>query len=269
MHSLFALFVMLISSLAAGEKIIFKLGGKEVKSFDTNDLGRQAVPTKVFEHLSETEVTYQAVPFRELIESVYGPKWREAGEELLFTCVDGYQPSIPLSVFKTNRSFLALAKAGEEFQIEKSEDKKIISLGPTYLIWENLKNREIREKAGSIWPYQVVAVDLIRFKDRFGKMAPHENAPMAAKEGFLVFREKCLSCHKMNGEGAPTGIDLNQPVPKIHMYSTKWFAKWIMEPKTLRPDTTMPGLLSADPNAAKHIKPLLKYLESMAQPTTN
>ncbi|MEI8026668.1 MAG: hypothetical protein WCI18_09995 [Pseudomonadota bacterium] len=267
MVKILGLFLAVISSLAWGEKITFKRGGKEVKSLDTTELAQHAVPTKVFEHLSETEVTYQAVPFRELLESVYGAHWGEAGEELLFTCVDGYQPSLPLSIFKSNKSFLALSKPGEDFKATTTKDKKSISLGPTYLIWENLKNLEIREKAGSIWPYQVIAVDLIKFKDHFGKMAPHEKASPLASEGFLIFREKCMSCHKMNGEGAPTGIDLNRPVPKIQMYSPKSFEKWIMEPKTLRPETSMPGLMATDPKAAKHIKPLLKYLESMAETT--
>jgi len=265
MIKLIGLFLSVFSSLAAGEQITFKLGGKEVKSLDTTELTQHAASVKVFEHLSETEATYLATPFRELLESVYGAHWGESGEELLFTCVDGYQPSIPLSVFKANKSFLALAKPGEDFKATTSKDNKSISLGPTYLIWENLKNLEIREKAGSIWPYQVVAVDLIKFKDRFGKMAPRENASAAVNEGFLIFREKCMSCHKMNGEGAPTGIDLNNPVPKIQMYNPKWFGKWILEPKTLRPETSMPGLKSSDPKAAQHIKPLLKYLESMAQ----
>lgn len=265
MRKILGFFLILSSSIAVAEKLTFKLGGKEVKSVEITDLAKQAVPTKVFEHLTDTEVTYQAVPFRELIESIYGPQWRDAGEELLFTCADGYQPSIPLSIFKSNKSFLALSKPGEDFQVVKTDDKKVVPLGPSYLIWENLKNLEIREKAGSIWPYQVVSVDLIMFKDRFGKMAPSENSSLAAKEGFLIFREKCMSCHKMNGEGAPNGIDLNRPVPKIQMYNPKWFGKWIMEPKTLRPDTTMPGLISTDPKAAKHIKPLLKYLEAMSK----
>lgn len=264
MSKILGLFLALISSLALGEKITFKLGGKEVKSLETTELAQHAVPTKVFEHLSETEVTYQSVPFQELLQSVYGAHWGESGEELLFTCVDGYQPSIPLSIFKSNKSFLALSKPGEEFKAITTKDKKSISLGPTYLIWENLKNLEIREKVGSIWPYQVVAVDLIKFKDRFGKMAPHEKASPLAREGFLVFREKCMSCHKMNGEGAPAGIDLNLPVPKIQMYNLKSFKKWIMEPKTLRPETSMPGLMATDPKAGKHISSLLKYLESMA-----
>ncbi len=267
MNKILGLFLAVTSSLALGDKITFKLGGKEVKSIDTSELAQHAVQTKVFEHLSEAEATYQAVTFREILESVYGAHWGEAGEELLFTCADGYQPSIPLSIFKSNKSFLALSKPGEEFKAITIKDKKSISLGPIYLIWENLKNLDIREKAGSIWPYQVVAVDLIKFKDRFGKMAPHEKASPAAREGFLVFREKCMSCHKMNGEGAPAGIDLNRPVPKIQMYNPKSFEKWIMEPKALRPETSMPGLMATDPKAAKHIAPLLKYLESMAKST--
>jgi len=258
---------LLSGTLAFGQAVVFKLGGKEIKSIQISDLMKQATSIKVFEHLNDSEETYQAVPFRELIESIYGPEWREAGDELLFTCTDGYQPSIPLEIFKSNKSFLALGKAGGQFQITKPDDNKIVTLGPSYLIWENLKNLEIREKAGSIWPYQVVAVDLIKFRDKFGKMSPPADASPSVRDGFLIFREKCMSCHKMNDEGAPNGLELNRPVPKIHFYNPKWFSKWIMEPKSLRPETTMPGLISTDPKAAKHIKPLIKYLETMARST--
>jgi len=248
---------------AIGKSLAFKRGGKIMKTLSFDELKAKKSSIKVFDPISKAETQYQGVAFKDILETVYGSDWRSAGEELIFTAEDGYQPSIPISVFLSNTSYLAFAKDDGEFSLE-SEGKKI-ELSPYYLIWENIKNARIREKSASIWPYQIASIDLVFFKEKFGRMAPDDTVSTAAKEGFLVFREKCMSCHKMNGEGAETGIDLNQPVPKILIYNNKWFKKWILEPKSIRPDTTMPGLISTDVQASKNISSLIHYLEAMSK----
>ena len=262
-HIFLTMATLTLSYPLLGKNLTLKLSGKIVKSIDIEEMKTKKSLINVFDPISKAETKYQGIAFKDLLENAYGPGWRNAGEELVFTTEDGYQPSIPLSLFSSNTSFLAFSKDDGEFSME-SEGKKI-QLAPYYLIWENIKNLGIRDKSASIWPYQITGIDLVYFKEKFGRMAPSENVSIAAKEGFLVFREKCLSCHKMNGEGAESGIDLNQPVPKILIYNKKWFIKWILEPKSIRPNTTMPGLISTDVKATKNISSLIHYLEAMSK----
>lgn len=255
--------ILFFNHLAIGQSLTFKRGGKIIKTLSFEELKTKRASVKVSDPISKAETQYQGVAFKDVLETVYGTDWRSAGEELIFTAEDGYQPSIPLSLFLNNTSYLAFGKDDGEFSLE-SEGKKI-ELSPYYLIWENIKNTRIKEKSASIWPYQIASIDLVFFKEKFGRMAPDENVSSGAKEGFLVFREKCMSCHKINGEGAETGIDLNQPVPKILIYNKKWFKKWILEPKSIRPETSMPGLISTDIQASKNISSLISYLEAMSK----
>lgn len=171
-----------------------------MKTLSFDELKAKKSSVKVFDPISTTETQYQGVAFKEVLGTVYGSVWRSAGEELIVTAKDGHQPSIPISIFLSNTSYLAFAKDDSEFSQES--EGKIIELSPYYLIWENIENARIREKSASIWPYQISSIDLVFFKEKFGQMAPDENVSIAAKEGLLVFREKCMSCHKMNGEGA-------------------------------------------------------------------
>lgn len=84
------------------------------------------------------------------------------------------------------------------------------------------------------------------------------NAPQNPTQanGYESFKGYCLSCHKVNGEGGSKGPDLS----KIGAYRNKeWLAKWIRNPKSIKPNTKMPTLNLSE----KRIEDISEYLSSL------
>src|SRR5262249_20581424 len=158
-------------------------------------------------------------PFDALLTKIYGDKWK-AAEEILFTCADGYQPSVPVAKVKDYSAYLAVARKGQpEFTMtNRFQNNQKVELGPFYLVWDNISRPALKDEGASDQPYQVVGVDLIEFKDKFPAMAPILVKGIdanAAKRGFLAFRKHCITCHTINGQGGNKGPELNYPVSVV------------------------------------------------------
>ncbi len=229
---------------------------------------RAAVPpgtVRVHEPYEAREVAFSALPFDRVLDAVYTPTWR-GEEELLFTCRDGYQPTIPVKRVLSHRAWLAFDRTDTEgFTIQKRESGEVvqIDLGPFYLVWENLEDAQIRQEADYGWPYQLVGIDLIRRLDRFPRMAPPPDASVQVLDGFAAFRVHCSKCHKLNGEGGSLGPELNAAVSPLKVRDPTWLRTWIENPSRIRPDARMPPLNPSLPDRARTVDEILAYLEVM------
>lgn len=261
----------LSASGADGTKLQFYSYGKKKSALTLPELQKALAPTevKVYEPHKKEEQTYIGFNFNKLMDSVYGDTWHKA-EEILFTCSDGYQPSLPVARFKEFQSFLSysFAPAGQKFElVNRLQNDKLTELGPFYLVWDNLKNETLKSMGGLGWPYQVVSIDIINFSDHFPKLVPKKlRLNEAEQRGFVAFRTHCISCHTINGEGGTlSGIDLNSPVSVIEFWRNDWLAKWIANPAAIRPKSQMPPLNSGTPaERDAKIKDIITYLRLMS-----
>lgn len=234
------------------------------------DALREDVPAahvRVYEPYESAEATFDALPFAAVLDAVYGSSWRSE-EELLFTCSDGYQPTVPVARVLSHRSWLAFDRvdaAGFAIRKNESGEEKMIALGPFYLIWDNLGDERIRQEADYGWPYQLVGVDLIRTQDRFPKMMPPAGAGSAVEAGFAAFRVHCSKCHKLNGEGGSIGPELNAAASPVEYRDRAWLHKWIDDPSQFNPGSRMPPLNPALPDRDRTIEDILTYLSAMLQ----
>jgi mono/diheme cytochrome c family protein len=222
--------------------------------------------TRVFEPYEEVEMAFLGIPFASVLDAVYGPSWRQE-EELLFTCSDGYQPTLPIQRVLDRRAWLAFDRPGEQgFSVLKFESgkRRRIELAPFYLIWENLEDLEVRQEGDYGWPYQLIAVDLIRASDRYPKMTPNEGTSPDVLAGFSAFRVHCSRCHTINGEGGSIGPELNIPTNPAEYRDAAWLQKWIDDPATLSPNTRMPRLNPALANRARTIDHIISYLAAIS-----
>lgn len=259
----FAILVTLAPAM--GEEFIFKQRGKVTAKLALEELTKKVAPVTqaVWEPHESRERKYRGIPFSALLTAVYGESWKKGTEELLFTCSDGYQPSIPVGVFKDAESFLAFASVDETFVVNnKFQNEKNVDLSPFYLVWDNLKAPKLKEEAG-FWPYKIVGVDLIQFRDRFPHMAPPPGSSELITKGYLSFRSKCMNCHAINGEGAPKAVELNFPASVTEYFKEGWLEKWILTPTSVRYNTTMPALEGKDAKATA--KAIISYLKLMAK----
>lgn len=247
--------------------LAFERHGELVASRDLSALRRAVAPSavRVFEPYEQSEVTFRALPFDRVLDAVYGPTWR-AEQELLLRCRDGYEPTIPVQRAKDHHAWLAFARVDRgRFSIRKREsgEWKTVELAPFYLVWENLEDAQVRQEADYGWPYQLVAIDLIRTRDRFGAMAPPDGASAAVRAGFDAFRVHCSRCHRLRGQGGNVGPELRPA--SIAGRDREWLRAWIEDPSSLVPNARMEALNPALPDRARVVDEIIEYLDALAQ----
>lgn len=233
----------------------------------------EAVPpstVRVFEPYEKGEASFRALPFDRVLDSVYSPSWRQE-EEVLFTCRDGYQPTVPVARILRHRAWLAFDRVDEPgFAIRKRESGqwKRVELGPFYLVWENLDDAKIRQEWDYGWPYQVVSVDLIRTADRFPRLVPPAGSSAQVKAGFAAFRIHCSKCHALDGQGGSIGPELGGPASPVDTRDRQWLRDWIEDPSRIREDARMPPLNPDLPDRKETVEAILAYLEAMRSART-
>lgn len=260
--------VLLSSAPALGaEGLKFLRHGQPVKSLSLEEV-KALVPLKeltVFEPHEEKDVTYRGFPAKALLDKVYGAGW-EKDDEVVMTCSDGFQPSVPSERFSKFDGYLTIERLDGPFKIRKKEEgEKVAELGPFYLVWDNVKSKELRGENLLYWPYQVVTLDLVDAASRFPHMAPPKGASAAVKRGFSQFRQNCFACHSINGDGGEKAFDLNSPVSVTEYWKEAWLEKWIVHPAGLRPKTAMPDLVAQGKEGEKIAKDVVAYLKAMAK----
>jgi mono/diheme cytochrome c family protein len=252
---------------ALAQEITFKDHGRVVRTATLEELKKQ-VPQqkiKIWDHNEQTEITFTAFPAAAFFDSVYGDKWRKA-EELLFTCVDGYQPSIPLARFGQYAAYFAFGREGATAftLINNTEKGRLAQLSPLYLIWDTIRAPEIKQSEVVSWPYQLKAFDLIQFADRFAPLAPPKGASVQAQRGFVEFRQHCMACHSINGSGGKGGPELNYPMNVTEYYNPKFLKKWIGQPTSVRYSSPMPAFKGLKDSDAV-IDAIISYLKAMSE----
>jgi hypothetical protein len=193
------------TAFAADNRLVsFSVHGKPVAQLSFADIEKKVpvAQVTVWEPHEDKNVTYEGFDARKLFAAVYGDEWKEI-DEVMLKCVDGYQPVLPRDRFDRHANYLAFRRLDQEaFNVQnRFQAEKDVPLGPFYLVWDNLKSKELRDEGANAWAYQIVGVDLVTFADRFPRLSPPKDASDEAKKGFLAFRENCMSCHTINGEG--------------------------------------------------------------------
>jgi cytochrome c2 len=263
---IFTSFLLLSPNIISSQELVFKKRGEVVKKLSLDQIEKIIAPktVTVFEPHESENRQYRGFPVDKLFTAVYGDDWIKT-EEILFTCSDGYEATIPSSQFRKYSSYLAYAIPGrKEFTlINRLQNNELVELGPFYLVWDNIHNPELKAEGGSGWPYQVVAIDLIDFADRFPNTAPPKNSPDEVKNGFRAFRQYCMTCHSINGEGGTKSVELNYPVSVTEYIKEKWLYRWIDNPQSIRYNTTMPALNPQTKDRHRLIKDIIAYLKAM------
>ncbi|SCX40163.1 Cytochrome c [Nitrosospira sp. Nsp1] len=266
--SFFALALSLATALAQDSiNVEFKNNGQTVSALPLDDLRTiaPAVSIKVFEAHEKAERIYRALPVRPVFDKVFGKGWENA-QEIIFTSIDGYQPSIPVKKLLAHDAYFAFAhEDGTPFTLtNRLQNNEIVQLGPLYLVWDNIKSKELLDAGASDMPYQIKRIEL-KFVSPFPNMTLPAGSSAAAQRGFMHFRQHCMACHTINGEGGGKAPELNYPVSVTEYIKPEYLKRWIMSPQSIRYNTTMPGLTGAillDRETAT--EELIAYLKAMS-----
>lgn len=255
------------ASFAANlDKVEFKKEGKAVKTISVNDLRALARERslEVFEPHERRNRVYRALPARAIFAEVFGKDWEKA-REITFTATDGFQPSVPVKRFLHHDGYFAFAHEGEEpFTLtNKLQNDEAVTLGPLYLVWDNIGSKELLETWVSDMPYQIRTIDL-KMKEGFPNMVPPSGSSEDARRGFNHFRTQCAACHTINGEGGGKAPELNYPESVVEYIRPEYLKRWILAPQTIRYNTHMPALAEEISNREQVAAEIIAYLKAMS-----
>ena len=195
---------------------------------------------------------------------MFGKDWRKA-QEIVFTSIDGYQPSVPVAKFLAHDAYLAFAhEDGTPFTMTNTlQNNEIVPLGPLYLVWDNRNSKVLLESGASDMPYQIKRVEL-KSAAPFANMSPPSGSPVAARRGFAHFRKHCMACHSIDGEGGGKAPELNYPASVAEYIKPQYLKRWILNPQSMRYNTAMPALAKEIPRREKVAEELIAYFKAMS-----
>jgi cytochrome c2 len=243
-----------------------KDNNKQIRTFSLSQL-KMILPSAVVKVLDPYEQhleQYRSFAINALFDYLYGDNWQQQ-EEVLLTCMDGYQSSLPVKYFLQYKGFLAYEKLdSSRFEITNNFlQQPVVELTPFYLIWDNVNQPHSSQL--SQWPYQVMSIEFVTFAERFPQMTPPEGSSDNVKRGFLTFRNFCQDCHSINGDGGNRAMDLNYPINVMEYMDEAKLRIWINNPTDILPDTTMPAFPHHLKNREQQVSDIIAYLNTMAQ----
>ncbi len=264
--------IVLLTLLAACKpevhaEVHFARGATAVATVDVADPAGKvgAEDVTVYEPYELRDISFRGIPAASLLDAVYGPKWREA-QAIALVALDGYTSVLPVSRFLSHKAWFAFArKDRDDFVLDKKVPRvETVSIAPTYLVWDSVKDGVVRADGDYGWPYQLATVKLTTFAEAFPGLAPPEPGTPDIASGFELFTHHCAACHSIDGHGGKVGPELNAPHSVTDYWQPQWLHQWIDNPQSVRKGTPMPGLPANVPQRQKAIDQLILYLKAKA-----
>ena len=230
-------------------------------------MGTKAATVTVVEpHLSTkakpVRVDYVGYPATQVLDKLFGAEWKGKGLEIEFRALDGYVSRIPVERFGQYRAHLVFERKGQrEFEVNNIlQNEKRVPLGPYYLVWDNIRSPELIAEGGSYWPYQIKQISVS--SSRLSALLPAGMGQRYSEHAALA-QKLCLNCHQLNGYGGEKmPINLAARVKEMDEAA---FMAWVLTPRKLKPDTTMPALSETMPEGQRQAtaKKLYAYLKAV------
>ncbi len=174
------------------------------------------------------------------------------GYDVTFFCKDGYSPSVSLLQLLEGNGYIVT----KDLQAKDGWDEEIKSkFSPAYLVWDIPENDHRHA-----FPYGVVQIQFVEKSMEYALAKPNTTAKEPL-EGFAIFRDKCIKCHTINGDGGVMGPELNFPKSITEYWQPGQIKLFIKNPASFRLNSKMPpvtGLSDAQ------IDRVVRYLQYMA-----
>lgn len=179
------------------------------------------------------------------------------GDEIVFTCADGYAPTLSFSKMKAHKGLVAFrepkAKAGwQKFQ----QGKAWMTPAPFYIVWD-ASHHEVP------WPYQVVGIEVIRFKEKYSRIFPETvETTSPVYKGFTLFKGECLRCHSLNLQGGDLAPELNYPKNITEYWEDSTLLAFVRDPGQFRARSKMPAFPQLKEQDLSDLLSYLKWIKN-------
>lgn len=222
-----------------------------------NKLGKDTVLTIIEDPVYHKTKKYKAVNASFLIKNQIDlTKIDTQNTKIVFECMDGYKPEMPLDFFLKSKPYLAFE------DIEAPKDKKwepIIKNGnemnaaPFYIVYLSVSAKDSRYK----WPYNLVKIYLEPLNKSTKELFPINNKELEL--GYTLFKNQCITCHALNGIGGTMGPELNAPKSVTEYWKENQLVDYIVNPASFRNKVKMPTL-GITREQSQEIVDYLKYM---------
>jgi len=222
-----------------------------------NKLGKDTVVTVINDPVYHKTKKYHAVNASLLLKNELDLSKVDIKNTLIvFECIDGYKPEMPLELFLETKSFLAFKDVDAP---KGSNWEKIVKNGnemnadPFYLVYTSVSadNQEYK------WPYNVIKFHLEPKNKNIVALQPKDDE--TAMKGFELFQKYCITCHAINGIGGEMGPELNYPKNVTEYWKENELVDYIVNPASFRNKVKMPTL-GATKQESQEIVDYLKYM---------
>lgn len=265
---LFAVWVIFSNNINADTSTLtLRKNGVVIKSLTVNELMQlqKGVVSLAVENPTDAKIhTYQGVLLSVLLEQIFGSDWQQFNA-LKFTTQDGYQPIIPSANITEHTGMIAISEKNRTgFDLLHRPNGENINPGPFFLVWENFIDTSAKKDNWLSWPWQLTAIELTSLAREYPHSAPPETANDRVNQGFLAFRQHCMKCHAINGDGGDVGPELNYPVSVTEYWQPTWLARFIADPQSVRANSKMVPFYRDVENRPALIEAIIAYLKNMS-----
>lgn len=222
-----------------------------------NKLGKDTVVTVINDPVYHKTKKYQAVNALLLLKNEIDLSKVDIKNTLIvFECIDGYKPEMPLELFLKSNVFLAFkdvdAPKGSNWEkIVKNRNE--MNADPFYLVYTSVSadNEEYK------WPYNVIKFRLESKNKNIEALQPKDDETLM--KGFALFQKHCITCHAINGIGGEMGPELNYPKSVTEYWKENELVDYIVDPASFRNKVKMPapGITKQE---SQEIVDYLKYM---------
>ncbi|RMO70070.1 c-type cytochrome [Pseudomonas syringae group genomosp. 3] len=206
------------------------------------------------------DMIYRAVPLAALLTGI------KPSDHLQAIALDGFAAELaaaPLLNDRGARAWLAIEDPAHPWPTLAAGKP---GAGPFYLVWTDPRAGNISPEQ---WPFEVTRIKRIAsVAERFPALLPDPalKTDDPVNQGFALFQQNCLACHRLNGAGdAQFGPDLNIPYNPTEYLGMDFLKRYIRNPQDLRqwPQAKMPAFSETVlPDA--DLQSLMAYLHHMA-----
>ncbi len=244
------------------EKVDLFADGSLVTTLSLTDLSThpasQIIQVKLA-HEKFADIPFRAVPALDLLSSLFGARL-SSQDALAFICSDGYRYVAHQAQLRQDQAYLAYARADQGhfyFRnfIADPKGGKTQEAGPLFLVWQSKNSETLAHTSTASWPFQIVKIEVVPpTKDLAAIPVPRPDAALELRQGYEVYRQRCMSCHGSSEEIAPSIFIMAKTVQKQGKH---WLGEWTKNPQALKPGAKMPALALE----SKHLEEVYQYLQ--------
>lgn len=261
MKSLFIIIFISFHAFAL-EKVTISVDGKLLATVPIEEIKKMPLQeVEFFNSVTKRSELYRGVNTLRFLEKLAMDK-TQVMSELELSTTGNFKAYVQADSLRKIPSILSFERAdGDTFKRYSSRIKKLINLGPLYLVW-NLKGIPGADKLHYTSVYQIEGINLITKTYDLGIKDPSVDKRIFS--GFKAYKQNCISCHAIGKTGGDISVDLVS-AKTIETKSEEYVRKYILDPVSINPKSQMLPLPKFK-NRSEIAQDIVNFLKFMMNP---